>query len=115
MLGLTEARKIYNDNPQDPYVILMGANIEVRFGDDGSIVAAYYINTEEQPVARRWVSAEQEALNKSFRRVDELPRKEEPVAQVNTPPQLAGTRKAAGIRKVAPRGIGRPVLRREDW
>ena len=55
MLGIKKALEAFRAYPQDPYIVIPKTNIELRFGDDGSILAAY--NADIKP-ALRWYSDE---------------------------------------------------------
>lgn len=109
MFGIVEARKIYNGNPEDPYVVLPGnERIEVRFDEDGSIIGAYL--TEDQ-IKFRWLSQELQDKILNTRRVDELPRKEE-LTSFRATPKLEGPRQAPRIRLRAEDAFGQANGRR---
>jgi hypothetical protein len=112
MLNLEDARRVYFDNPEDPYVVLPGHNIEVRFSDDGMITAAY--NADEAP-AIRWHSQEfHEYLERQkpggLRTVRELQQEDAPIKAQE---QLARPRKAQRVRLRAADAF-RPAQRRGE-
>lgn len=115
MLGLVKARQIYNDNPQDPYVVLPNnERIEIRFAEDGTITGA--ISIEKEPHIR-WYSGEmRDYLDKQrggFNSV--VQRKEERVEEINKAQKLESPRKAQRVGPYPPRRIGRPIVRPEDF
>jgi hypothetical protein len=108
MLNLTEARKIYNNNPQDPYVVLPGHNIEVRFSEDGKITAAYDADLGHKPAPQnRWGSQEfMESLAKSRGGLNVVQGQEaEGAAKVGTEKKPEIARKAQRIRLVPDRDL----------
>jgi hypothetical protein len=53
VLGINKALEQFKAYPDDPYVIIPQTNIELRFGEGGTILAAY--NADVKP-AIRWAS-----------------------------------------------------------
>lgn len=64
MLGIKKALEQFKAFPEDPYVVIPKTNVELRFAEDGSILAAY--NADVKP-ALRWYSDEFKATLKNGR------------------------------------------------
>lgn len=66
MLGIKKALEQFRKFPNDPYVVIPKTNIELRFDEDGSILAAHNAD-DKDPKTNRFRSAQFEEMLKVAR------------------------------------------------
>lgn len=95
MLELEAAREYAKVN-DDPYIVLNGGKIEVRFNEAGEIIAAYDLD------GSKWKSdafREMVAKSRGEVQLDELPRKDQAIRnRPQAQPALARKKKRVSLR-----------------